>query len=169
MDYRELNEKFDRVVSVGMFEHVGRKFYKKFFKQVGKLLVNNGVALIHTIGSVNPPRNPHPWITKYIFPGGYTPSLSEVTGPIEKADLIISDIEVLKMHYSFTLKHWKERCVKNRGKIVEMFDERFFRMWEFYLTGCEAAFKWGDQVVYQFQLIKDYRSTPVTRDYIYNK
>ena len=169
MDYRELNEKFDRVVSVGMFEHVGRKFYKKFFKQVGKLLVNNGVALIHTIGSVNPPRNPHPWITKYIFPGGYTPSLSEVTGPIEKADLIVSDIEVLKMHYSFTLKHWKERCVKNREKIVEMFDERFFRMWEFYLTGCEAAFKWGDQVVYQFQLIKDYRSTPATRDYIYNK
>ncbi|MDB4846128.1 cyclopropane-fatty-acyl-phospholipid synthase family protein [Candidatus Pelagibacter sp.] len=169
MDYRELNEKFDRVVSVGMFEHVGRKFYKKFFKQVEKLLSKNGIALIHTIGSVNPPRNPHPWITKYIFPGGYTPSLSEVTGPIEKAGLIVSDIEVLKMHYSYTLRHWKERCIKNREKIIEMFDERFFRMWEFYLTGCEAAFKWGDQVVYQFQLIKDYRSTPVTRDYIYNQ
>tara|TARA_B100001142_G_scaffold241101_1_gene240058 strand:+ start:2722 stop:3915 length:1194 start_codon:yes stop_codon:yes gene_type:complete len=169
MDYRELNEKFDRVVSVGMFEHVGRKFYKKFFKQVEKLLSKDGIALIHTIGSVNPPRNPHPWITKYIFPGGYTPSLSEVTGPIEKAGLIVSDIEVLKMHYSYTLSHWKERCIKNREKIIEMFDERFFRMWEFYLTGCEAAFKWGDQVVYQFQLIKDYRSTPVTRDYIYNQ
>jgi cyclopropane-fatty-acyl-phospholipid synthase len=169
MDYRELNEKFDRVVSVGMFEHVGRKFYKKFFKQVEKLLSKDGIALIHTIGSVNPPRNPHPWITKYIFPGGYTPSLSEVTGPIEKAGLIVSDIEVLKMHYSYTLRHWKERCIKNREKIIEMFDERFFRMWEFYLTGCEAAFKWGDQVVYQFQLIKDYRSTPVTRDYIYNQ
>ena len=168
MDYRELNEKFDRVVSVGMFEHVGRKFYKKFFKQVEKLLSKDGIALIHTIGSVNP-RDPHPWITKYIFPGGYTPSLSEVTGPIEKAGLIVSDIEVLKMHYSYTLSHWKERCIKNREKIIEMFDERFFRMWEFYLTGCEAAFKWGDQVVYQFQLIKDYRSTPVTRDYIYNQ
>ncbi len=169
MDYRELNEKFDRVVSVGMFEHVGRKFYKKFFKQVEKLLSKDGIALIHTIGSVNPPRNPHPWITKYIFPGGYTPSLSEVTGPIEKAGLIVSDIEVLKMHYSHTLRHWKERCIKNREKIVGMFDERFFRMWEFYLTGCEVAFKWGDQVVYQFQLIKDYKSTPITRDYIYNK
>ncbi len=168
MDYRELDEKFDRVVSVGMFEHVGRKFYKKFFKQVEKLLSNDGVALIHTIGSVNPPRNPHPWITKYIFPGGYTPSLSEVTGPIEKAGLIVSDIEVLKMHYSHTLRHWKERCIQNKGKIVEMFDEKFFRMWEFYLTGCEVAFKWGDQVVYQFQLIKDYKSTPATRDYIYN-
>ena len=167
MDYRELNEKFDRVVSVGMFEHVGRKFYKKFFKQVEKLLSKDGIALIHTIGSVNPPRNPHPWITKYIFPGGYTPSLSEVTGPIEKAGLIVSDIEVLKMHYSYTLSHWKERCIKNREKIIEMFDERFFRMWEFYLAGCEVAFKWGDQVVYQFQLTKNYTSTPVTRDYIY--
>jgi len=169
MDYRELNEKFDRVVSVGMFEHVGRKFYNKFFKQIEKLLSKDGIALIHTIGSVNPPRNPHPWITKYIFPGGYTPSLSEVTGPIEKASLIVSDIEVLKMHYSHTLRHWKERCLKNKGKIIEMFDEKFFRMWEFYLTGCEVAFKWGDQVVYQFQLTKDYKSTPTTRDYIYNK
>jgi len=168
MDYRELDEKFDKVVSVGMFEHVGRKFYKKFFKQVERLLTKDGIALIHTIGSVNPPRNPHPWITKYIFPGGYTPSLSEVTGPIEKAGLIVSDIEVLKMHYSHTLRHWKERCIKNKGKITEMFDEKFFRMWEFYLTGCEVAFKWGDQVVYQFQLIKDYKSTPATRDYIYN-
>ena len=167
MDYRELNEKFDRVVSVGMFEHVGRKFYKKFFKQVEKLLSKDGIALIHTIGSVNPPRNPHPWITKYIFPGGYTPSLSEVTGPIEKAGLIVSDIEVLKIHYSHTLRHWKERCIDNKDQIIEMFDKKFFRMWEFYLTGCEAAFKWGDQVVYQFQLIKDYKSTPTTRDYIY--
>ena len=169
MDYRELDEKFDKIVSIGMFEHVGRKFYKTFFKQIEKLLNQDGVALIHTIGSVNPPRDPHPWITKYIFPGGYTPSLSEVTTPIEKAGLIVSDIEVLKMHYSHTLRHWKERCITNRVKIVKMFDEKFFRMWEFYLTGCEAAFKWGDQVVYQFQLIKDYKSTPATRDYIYNK
>ena len=167
MDYRELNEKFDRIVSVGMFEHVGRKFYKKFFSQVEKLLKDDGVSLIHTIGSVNPPRDPHPWITKYIFPGGYTPSLSEVTTPIEKAGLIVADIEVLRMHYSHTLRHWKENCLKNKEKIIQMFDERFFRMWEFYLAGCEMAFKWGDQVVYQFQLTKNYRATPVTRDYIY--
>ena len=167
IDYRELNEKFDRIVSVGMFEHVGRKFYKKFFKQIEKLLYDTGVSLIHTIGSVNPPRDPHPWITKYIFPGGYTPSLSEVTTPIEKAGLIISDIEVLKLHYSYTLRHWKENCLKNKTQIIEMFDERFFRMWEFYLAGSEIAFKWGDQVVYQFQLTKSYTSTPITRDYIY--
>ena len=167
IDYRELNEKFDRIVSVGMFEHVGRKFYKKFFKKIEKLLNNNGISLIHTIGSVNPPRDPHPWITKYIFPGGYTPSLSEVTTPIEKAGLIVSDIEVLKLHYSHTLRHWKENCLKNKAQIVEMFDEKFFRMWEFYLAGCEIAFKWGDQVVYQFQLSKNYTSTPITRDYIY--
>ncbi len=167
MDYRELNEKFDRIVSVGMFEHVGRKFYKKFFKQIEKLLNHDGVCLVHTIGSVNPPRDPHPWITKYIFPGGYTPSLSEVTSPIEKAGLIVADIEVLKLHYSHTLRHWKENCLKNKEKIIKMFDEKFFRMWEFYLTGCEVAFKWGDQVVYQFQLTKNYTSTPVTRDYIY--
>jgi cyclopropane-fatty-acyl-phospholipid synthase len=167
IDYRELNEKFDRIVSIGMFEHVGRKFYKKFFKQIEKLLKDDGVSLIHTIGSVNPPRDPHPWITKYIFPGGYTPSLSEVTTPIEKAGLIVSDIEVLKLHYSHTLRHWKENCIKNKEQIIQMFDERFFRMWEFYLAGCEMAFKWGDQVVYQFQLTKNYTSTPTTRDYIY--
>ena len=168
MDYRELDEKFDRIVSVGMFEHVGRKFYKKFFKQVEKLLNDNGISLVHTIGSVNPPRDPHPWITKYIFPGGYTPSLSEVTTPIEKAGLVVSDIEVLKLHYSYTLGHWKENCIKNKEKIIKMYDERFFRMWEFYLAGCEIAFKWGDQVVYQFQLTKSYTSTPITRDYIYH-
>ena len=132
MDYRELDEKFDKIVSIGMFEHVGRKFYKTFFKQIEKLLNQDRIALIHTIGSVNPPRDPHPWITKYIFPGGYTPSLSEVTTPIEKAGLIVSDIEVLKLHYSHTLRHWKENCLKNKAQIIEMFDERFFRMWEFY-------------------------------------
>ena len=167
MDYREINEKFDKIVSVGMFEHVGRKFYKKFFSQVNKLLKNDGIALIHTIGSVNPPRDPHPWITKYIFPGGYTPSMSEVTGPIEKSGLTVSDVEVLRMHYSYTLRHWKQNFLNNREKVLEKFDEKFFRMWEFYLTSCEMAFKWGDQVVYQFQLIKNFTSTPIRRDYIY--
>ena len=167
IDYRQIDEKFDRIVSVGMFEHVGRKFYKNFFKKIDNLLKDDGVSLVHTIGSVNPPRDPHPWITKYIFPGGYTPSLSEVVTPVEKAGLIVSDIEVLKLHYSHTLRHWKENCIKNKIQIINMFDEKFFRMWEFYLASCESAFKWGDQVVYQFQLTKNYMSTPNTRDYIY--
>ena len=166
-DYRNLKEKFDRVVSVGMFEHVGRKFYKTFFKQVNQLLKHNGLALIHTIGSINEPRDPQPWISKYIFPGGYTPSMSEVVGPIEKSGLIISDLEVLRMHYAHTLKNWKERCITNKSKITSMFDEKFFRMWEFYLASCEMVFKWGDQVVFQFQLTKDLTTAPNTRDYIY--
>ena len=167
IDYREINEKFDRIVSVGMFEHVGRKFYKSYFNRVSKLLNEKGVALIHTIGSSNPPRDPHPWITKYIFPGGYTPSLSEIARPIEDSGLVISDMEVLRMHYSHTLRHWKERFLSKKETVLEMFDERFFRMWEFYLASCEMVFKWGDQVVFQLQLTKDNRSTPTTRDYIY--
>ena len=167
MDYRQLNEKFDRIVSVGMFEHVGRKFYRDYFEVVSKLLKDKGIALIHTIGSSNPPRNPHPWITKYIFPGGYTPSLSQIARPIEDSGLIISDLEVLRMHYSYTLRHWKERFLSKKDAVLETFDEKFFRMWEFYLTSCEMAFKWGDLVVFQLQLSKDNISVPNTRDYIY--
>ena len=167
IDYRQLNEKFDRIVSVGMFEHVGRKFYKTYFNQVSKLLKDDGISLIHTIGSVNSPREPHPWITKYIFPGGYTPSLSEIAGPIEKSGLIISDIEVLRMHYSHTLRHWKKRFLSKKHEVLEMFDEKFLRMWEFYLASCEMVFKWGDQVVFQLQLTKNFTSVPNTRDYIY--
>ena len=167
MDYRELNEKFDRIVSVGMFEHVGRKFYNTYFKKVADLLNKDGIALIHTIGSINGPRDPHPWISKYIFPGGYTPSLSQVTVPIERSGLIVSDIEVLRMHYSHTLRHWKERFLGKKEEVLAMFDEKFFRMWEFYLVGCEMAFKWGDQVVFQLQLSKELNSAPNTRDYIY--
>ena len=166
-DYRQLNEKFDRVVSVGMFEHVGRNFYKKYFNKVYDFLNEDGVALIHTIGSVNPPRPPQPWITKYIFPGGYTPSLSEVSAPIEKSGLILSDIEVLRTHYQHTLRNWKDRFMSKKEHVLEMFDEKFFRMWEFYLVGCEMAFKWGDQVVFQLQLTKKLKATPITRDYIY--
>ena len=166
-DYRELNEKFDRIVSVGMFEHVGRKFYRKYFNTVSKLLNDQGIALIHTIGSSNPPRNPQPWITKYIFPGGYTPSLSQIARPIEDSGLIISDMEVLRMHYAHTLRNWKERFLSKKTTVLEMFDEKFFRMWEFYLASCEMAFKWGDQVVFQMQLTKDNISAPTTRDYIY--
>lgn len=167
IDYRDLNEKFDRIVSVGMFEHVGRKFYSTYFNAISKLLNDDGVSLIHTIGSNNPPNEPHPWITKYIFPGGYTPSLSEVAKPIEKSGLILSDLEVWRMHYSHTLRHWKERFFGKREQVLEMFDEKHFRMWEFYLAGCEMAFKWGDQVVFQLQLIKKHSAVPNTRDYIY--
>jgi len=168
MDYRQVKEKYDRIVSVGMFEHVGRKFYKSFFNTIFKTLNENGIALLHTIGSVNPPRDPHPWMTRYIFPGGYTPSLSQVIGPIEKSGLLVSDIEVLRIHYAHTLKHWKERFVNNKDKVLKMFDEKFFRMFEFYLSSCEMAFKHGDQVVYQLQLTKTLNAAPSTRDYIYS-
>ena len=131
------------------------------------MLNENGLALIHTIGSVLGPRDPQPWITKYIFPGGYTPSMSELSGPIERSGLILSDTEVLRLHYVYTLKNWKERFLNNKSKVLEMFDEKFFRMWEFYLTSCEMAFKWGDQVVFQLQLTKDFSTAPTTRDYIY--
>ena len=168
MDYREIKEKYDRIVSVGMFEHVGRKFYKTFFNKVFEILKDDGIALLHTIGSVNSPRNPQPWITKYIFPGGYTPSLSEVAGPIEKSGLILSDMEVLRMHYAYTLRNWKERFIQNKDKVLKMFDERFFRMFIFYLSSCEMAFRHGDQVVYQLQLTKKLNTAPSTRDYIYS-
>ena len=167
IDYRQLNEKFDRIVSVGMFEHVGRNFYKTYFNKVFQLLNEKGIALIHTIGSSMPPRDPQPWIQKYIFPGGYTPSLSEISKPIEKSGLIVSDIEVLRMHYAHTLRNWKERFLSKKDTVLDMFDEKFFRMWEFYLASCEMAFKWGDQVVFQLQLAKDNSSVPNTRDYIY--
>ena len=166
-DYREVKEKFDRIVSVGMFEHVGRKFYRTFFNKIQAILKDDGIALLHTIGSVNPPRQPQPWITRYIFPGGYTPSLSQVTVPVEKSGLILTDLEILRMHYSHTLRHWKERFIKNKDKAIKMFDEKFFRMWEFYLTSCETAFRWGDQVVFQLQLTKELHTAPSTRNYIY--
>jgi cyclopropane-fatty-acyl-phospholipid synthase len=167
LDYREIKEKYDRIVSVGMFEHVGRKFYNSFFEKISNLLNNKGVALLHTIGSVDAPRDPQPWITKYIFPGGYTPSLSQIAGPIEKSGLIVSDLEILKIHYAHTLRHWRERFTQNKDKVLDMFDDQFFRMYEFYLTSCEAAFKFGDQVVYQIQLSKELDTVPSTRDYIY--
>ena len=166
-DYREVEEKFDRVVSVGMMEHIGRKFYKIFFNKIYEILNDDGIALLHTIGSVNPPRQPQPWITSFIFPGGYTPSLSQLTTPVERSGLILSDLEILRMHYSHTLRHWKERFLKNKDKALKMFDEKFYRMWLFYLVSCEQAFKWGDQVVFQLQLTKELHTAPSTRDYIY--
>ena len=155
----------DEVVKSGPIHDPG--FYQTFFNQVSKLLNDTGIALIHTIGSVNPPRDPQPWITKYIFPGGYTPSLSEISRPIENSGLVISDMEVLRMHYSHTLRHWKERFLSKKDIVLEMFDEKFLRMWEFYLASCEMTFKWGDQIVFQLQLSKNLTTLPNTRDYIY--
>jgi len=166
-DYREVKEKFDRVVSVGMMEHIGRKFYKIFFNKIHEILNDDGIALLHTIGSVNPPRQPQPWITSFIFPGGYTPSLSQLTTPVERSGLILTDLEILRMHYSHTLRHWKERFLKNKDKALKMFDKKFYRMWLFYLVSCEQAFKWGNQVVFQLQLTKGLHTAPSTRDYIY--
>jgi cyclopropane-fatty-acyl-phospholipid synthase len=166
-DYREVKEKFDRVVSVGMMEHIGRKFYKIFFNKIHEILNDDGITLLHTIGSINPPRQPQPWISSFIFPGGYTPSLSQLTTPVERSGLILTDLEILRMHYSHTLRHWKERFLKNKVKALKMFDEKFYRMWLFYLVSCEQAFKWGDQVVFQLQLTKDLHTAPSTRDYIY--
>jgi len=166
-DYRHENNTYNKIVSVGMFEHVGKPFYTTYFKKIYEMLEQDGIAVIHTIGNIRTPKITAAFIRKYIFPGGYIPSLSEIMPAIEKSSLIISDIEVLRLHYAHTLKHWKENCIRNKQKIINMFDEKFFRMWEFYLAGCEMAFKWGEQVVYQFQLAKSYTSTPITRDYIY--
>lgn len=165
-DYRHENGRYDRIVSVGMFEHVGVGHYGEYFKKVGDLLTEDGVALIHTIGSATGPGAANAWIHKYIFPGGYTPALSEIVPAIERAGLYITDIEVLRLHYAETLKDWRKRFMVNRDRIAEIYDERFCRMWEFYLAGCEAAFRHSGLVVFQIQLSKRVDTVPLTRDYI---
>lgn len=165
-DYRHETGQYDRIVSVGMFEHVGAGHYREYFAKLADLLKDDGVALIHTIGSVGQPAAPHPWISKYIFPGGYIPSLSEITPEIEKSGLIVTDLEVLRLHYAETLKAWRERFMANRDKALEIYDERFCRMWEFYLAACEAGFRHSGLVVFQIQLAKQVATLPITRDYI---
>ncbi len=165
-DYRQETGRYDRIVSVGMFEHVGAGHYPEFFAKLSDLLADDGVALIHTIGSVGEPSAPHPWIRKYIFPGGYIPSLSEIVPEIEKSGLIVTDVEVLRLHYAETLKAWRERFMANRDKVVNIYDERFCRMWEFYLASCEAGFRHSGLVVFQLQLAKKVTALPMTRDYI---
>ena len=168
IDYRNVKGNFDRIVSVGMLEHTGKKFYRTFFKTVNRLLKDDGVSLIHTIGSIDNFQPPAPFIQKYIFPGGIVPSLSELINPIEKTGLIANDIETLIRHYDKTLENWLERVKKNKGKIKDMFDEKFYRMWEFYLASCASAFKYRDLVVFQLQLVKNFDSIPSNRrDYIY--
>ncbi|EKF20347.1 SAM-dependent methyltransferase [Nitratireductor pacificus] len=166
VDYRSLKGPFDRIVSVGMFEHVGINHYRTFFNQSARLLADDGVMLLHTIGRSTGPSATNAFIRKHIFPGGYIPSLSEMTPAIEKSGLIITDVEILRLHYADTLKHWQARFQKNRARAVEIYDERFARMWEFYLAGSEASFRWQEMVVFQIQLTKKRETLPVTRDYI---
>jgi cyclopropane-fatty-acyl-phospholipid synthase len=165
-DYRDVTERFDRIVSVGMFEHVGVGYYRTFFRKVAELLKDDGVALIHTIGRCSPPGATNPFIAKYIFPGGYIPAMSEVTAAVEHEGLIISDVEVLRLHYAETLKAWRERFLARRTEAVAMYDERFARMWEFYLAASEASFRHDDLVVFQFQLTKRLDTLPMTRGYM---
>lgn len=165
-DYRDLKERFDRIVSVGMFEHVGVNHYRTFFRQAAKLLKPDGTMLLHTIGRSGPPAATAAFIRKYIFPGGYIPALSEILPSIERSGLIVSDVEVLRLHYAETLKHWRERFMANRDRAIEIYDERFARMWEFYLAASEAAFRWQDLVVFQLQLNISNDTLPLTRAYI---
>ena len=167
-DYRHEKGKFDRVVSVGMLEHVGKQHYGNFFHCVSRCLNQDGLGLIHTIGRPNPPNGTDRFIRKYIFPGGYLPSLSQLTTAIEQTDLVISDIEVLFLHYAETLLHWRKRFLHNRQQAVELKDEYFARIWEFYLAASEAAFRNGNLVVFQIQVKKPGAKPPATRDYIYS-
>ncbi len=166
IDYRDIASRFDRIVSVGMFEHVGEPHYDEFFKRVAELLKDDGVALLHTIGNTGVPVPTNAWVVKNIFPGGYIPSLSEIVPAIERAGLMISDVEILRIHYAETLRHWRERFLARRDEAKAIMDERFCRMWEFYLAISEASFRLGITVIFQIQLVKKVDALPLTRDYI---
>ncbi len=165
-DYRRIGGTFDRIVSVGMFEHVGVNHYDTFFRRVNELLNQDGVAVLHSIGRSDGPGFTNPFIAKYIFPGGYFPSLSEVLPAIERAGLIVSDIEILRLHYAETLKAWRERFMAQRNVAVARQGEAFCRMWEFYLAGSESAFRNQGLIVFQIQLVKRIDALPITRDYM---
>ena len=166
LDYRLLADQFDRIVSVGMFEHVGVSRYREFFRKVAGLLADDGVALLHSIGHMSPPSAASPWLRRYIFPGAYSPSLSEVLPAVEESRLWVLDLEILRSHYADTLRLWHERLLAHRDRVVAMHDERFFRMWEFYLVSCENMFRTGAQMVFQMQLAHRRDATPLTRDYL---
>jgi cyclopropane-fatty-acyl-phospholipid synthase len=166
-DYRDVTGPFDRIVSVGMFEHVGVPNYQAYFDAVAKLLTDDGVAVIHSIGRNDGPGATQAWIAKYIFPGGYIPALSEVLPAIEKAGLWVTDVEILRLHYAETLKAWRDRFAEQRAEIAALYDERFCRMWEFYLGTSELSFRWGGHMVFQLQLAKRVDAVPLTRDYLY--
>ena len=169
IDYRQIAARYDRIVSVGMFEHVGVPYYNEFFRKVRRLLHDDGTILLHFIGRTDGPGATNPWITKYIFPGGYVPALSEVLPVIERNGLIVTDIEVLRLHYAYTLQEWRKRFQAHRAEITALYDERFCRMWEFYLAGSEMAFRHDGQVVYQIQIAKRLEALPITRDYMVDR
>ena len=166
VDYRALSGTYDRIVSVGMFEHVGVPHYPQFFAKVRQLLADDGVMLLHTIGRLDGPGATNPWIAKYIFPGGYVPSLSEATRAVEKSGLLIADIEILRLHYAKTLAEWQRRFKAQRAEIARLYDDRFCRMWEFYLAGAEMAFRYDNEVNFQIQIAKRQEALPLTRDYM---
>jgi len=165
-DYRELAGRFDRIVSVGMFEHVGVHHYGEFFAKINDLLDDDGIALIHSIGHMSPPGTASPWLRKYIFPGAYSPALSEVFDAVERNSLWVTDLEILRLHYAQTLAHWIQRFETNRDKIEAMYDEKFGRMWEFYLISAEIMFRTGSQLVFHIQLARKRDAVPIVRDYI---
>jgi cyclopropane-fatty-acyl-phospholipid synthase len=165
-DYRTLENRFDRIVSVGMFEHVGVHHYGEFFARINELMEDDGVMLLHSIGHMSPPGTASPWLRKYIFPGAYSPALSEVFTAVEQASLWVTDVEFLRVHYAKTLNHWWQRFEANRDKVARMYDERFCRMWEFYLISAEMMFRTGSQLVFQMQLTRKRDAVPLVRDYI---
>jgi len=166
-DYRDVDEHFDRIVSVGMFEHVGVGHYHAFFRKCAELLNDDGVMLLHSIGRSEGPNVTNPWIAKYIFPGGYIPALSEVIPAVEQAGLLVTDLEVLRLHYAETLRHWRARFLAHREEVARLYDARFARMWEFYLAASEMAFREQAMMVFQLQLAKRQGVVPMTRDYIW--
>lgn len=166
-DYRSLKSRFDRIVSVGMFEHVGVGHFSEYFNKARDLLTDDGVMVLHAIGRFDGPGETNSWVHKYVFPGGYIPALSEVIPAIEKAGLKISDIEILRLHYAETLRAWRERFLARRDEALALYDETFCRMWEFYLAASETAFRYQDMMIFQIQLVRDQNALPLTRDYIW--
>ena len=165
-DYRDVKGKFDRIVSVGMFEHVGVTHYDRFFRRVRDLLTDDGVALLHSIGRSGPPTSTATFISKYIFPGGYIPALSEVLPAIQRSGLVVTDVEILRLHYAETLKAWRARIQARREEVLRLYDERFYRMWEFYLAGSEMSFRHRGLMVFQIQVARHQEAVPLTRDYV---
>ncbi|HZT35436.1 MAG TPA: cyclopropane-fatty-acyl-phospholipid synthase family protein, partial [Nitrososphaera sp.] len=165
-DYRDVNGSFDRIISVGMFEHVGAYFYRTFFKRCFDLLSDSGIMVLHSIGRSEGPAPTNSWIAKYIFPGGYLPALSEVLPAIEQSGLLICDVEILRLHYAETLKCWRERFLARRGEVVRLYGERFYRLWEFYLAASEMTFRKQNMMNFQIQLTKRQGIVPMTRSYI---
>ena len=166
IDYRDMTGPFDRIVSVGMFEHVGTAHYRSFFNKCRQLLAPDGVMLIHTIGRVDGPGITDAFTQKYIFPGGYIPALSEMIGGSEGTRLMVTDVEVLRLHYGLTIREWYQRAMAHRADIIALYDERFFRLWTFYLAGAATVFEHGSMVNYQVQYVRDRRTLPITRDYM---